>query len=68
MIDNAEFDRAFATRMLANREAHGLMGEPVRIEQDRVSCNLPLTWPPCEGNFPTQAASTKQSCKIALEA
>ncbi len=41
IIDNAEFDQALPTRMLAIREAHGLMGEPVRIEQHRVSGNLP---------------------------
>ena len=27
MIDNAEFDQALPTRMLANREAHGPMGD-----------------------------------------
>ena len=40
MIDNAEFDQALPTRMLANREAHGPMGAPVLIEQDRVIGNL----------------------------
>ena len=41
MIDNAEFGQALPTRMLANRGAHGLMGAPVLIEQDRVIGNLP---------------------------
>ncbi len=41
MIDNPVFDEALPTRMLANREAHGPMGAPFLIEQDRVSGNLP---------------------------
>ena len=41
MIDSAEFDQALPTRMLANSEAHGPIGAPVQIEQDRVSGSLP---------------------------
>jgi hypothetical protein len=54
MIDHPVFDEALPTRMLANREAHGPIGAPVRIEQDRVSGNLPghmaEVW---RGSFPT---------------
>jgi hypothetical protein len=48
LIDKSQFDQALPTRMLANREALGLMGERALIEQDRVIgdllCHVAEVW------------------------
>jgi hypothetical protein len=41
MVDNPVFDKAFPTRMLANREARRPMGAPVLIGRDSIGDDLP---------------------------
>jgi hypothetical protein len=55
MIDNAEFDQALPTRILANPEAPGPMGAPVLISRDSIRNDLPWRMADSVANFWTSA-------------
>jgi hypothetical protein len=66
MIDNAEFDQALPTRILANPEAPGPMGAPVLISRDSIRNDLPWRMADFVVIIWTPAASPNQSCEGAL--
>ena len=45
IIDNAEFDQAFQTRTIANREAHGQMARTAGLNKTASTATALVTWP-----------------------